>query len=66
MWSQNIKQKPNTISAQRQRPKYPIDMNNKDEMMSYEEGSKCGDSSNNVTEQNESCSEHSLITEIQR
>ena len=62
----NHKLKPNTISSQRHGPKYPIDLNNNDEMMSYEEGAKCVDSSNNVTDQNECYPEHSLVTETQR
>ena len=60
------KLKPKTKSAHRHGPKYSTDLNTNDEIMSYEEGSKCVDSSNNVTEQNESYPEHSLITETRR
>ena len=62
----NHKLKPKTISSQWQGPKYPIDLNNNDEMMPCEEGSKCVDSSDNVTEQNESYPEHSVIIETPR
>ena len=60
------KLKPKTKRAHRHGPKYSTDLNTNDEIMSYEEGSKCVDSSNNVTEQNESYPEHSLITETRR
>ena len=55
-----------TKGAQRHGPKYPIDLNDNDEIMSYEEGSKYVDSSNNVSEQNKTYPEHSLIIETQR
>ena len=66
MWSQIIKLNPYTIRSQRQGPKYPIDLNDNDEIMSYEEGSKYVDSSNNVSEENKTYPEHSLIIETQR
>ena len=62
LWNLKFK----TKSAQRHGPKYPIDLNDNDEIMSYEEGSKYVDSSNNVSEQNKTYPEHSLIIETQR